>query len=122
MRAARPAAYSRMSGEIMKLEIGKKVEVKWGGDWWNAEIVDISEVISNRILIHYEGGSVVLPPFFDGCFDSLPSGACLTSCAQPLFCKFRAILLTGKLFVQGAMRKTNGLLSLITLEFASLNQ
>ena len=65
--AARPAAQSRMSGEIMKLEIGKKVEVKWGGDWWNAEIVDISEVISNRILIHYEGGSVVPPPVLDGC-------------------------------------------------------
>jgi hypothetical protein len=111
-----------MSGEIMKLEIGKKVEVKWGGDWWNAEIVDISEVISNRILIHYEGGSVVLLPVSNVCLDSVPRGSLFTSCARPFFCKFRAILLTGKLFVQGAMRKTNGLLSLITLEFASLNQ
>jgi hypothetical protein len=38
----------------MGFSVGQKVEVKYEGEWWNAEILAVDK---KRVLIHYEGGT-----------------------------------------------------------------
>jgi hypothetical protein len=37
----------------MRFVVGQRIEVKCGGDWWNAEILGIDQ---KKVFIHYVGG------------------------------------------------------------------
>ncbi len=39
----------------MSFFVGQKVEVKYDGEWWNAEVLDVER---KKVYIHYVGGKL----------------------------------------------------------------